>query len=112
MVEMCVMMPIKKGQVRKLRELGRIVSGPRSEEYRASNRKQKVRKEMWFLQKTSTGHVLISFFDSESPSKAQGTFLKSNDPFDVWEREQLTAITGVDLHNLGELPENIMTIIC
>ncbi len=113
MVEMCISMPVLPGKARALRELGRQLSGPRAAEYRRSNKKQGISKEMWFLEKTPSGHQMLVYVVAKDPAKAVEIFIKSKDPFDVYERRELAKITGLDFSNpsSGPYPKPIMTCI-
>ena len=113
MVEMCVSMPVLPDKVKMLRELGGTLSGPRAAEYRNSNKKQGISKEVWFLEKTASGYQMLVYFVAKDPANAAKTFIDSKDPFDVFERRTLSEITGLDFSKPsdGPYPECIMTCV-
>ena len=98
-------LPGKEDQVRKFaREtLDRI------DEFSASEARLGVTKEEWALQQTPMGAQVLVRFECPDVEKAFGEFAQSNEPFDLWFRERVKELSGVDLAEPSEdpLPELI-----
>lgn len=68
-----------------------------------------VTKESWFLQETPHGDFLIVYYHSPNPDKVHAALAVSEEPFDVWFREQILDITGIDISTpLGNLPKQVL----
>jgi hypothetical protein len=63
-------------------------------------------RERNFLQSTPMGDMLIIYLESKDMKKTFETFAVSKDPFNVWFKEELRKITGIDFSKpSGPLPE-------
>jgi hypothetical protein len=92
-------LPIAPGKTEAARAFQRALDGERKAEYAASERAIGITKELWFLQETPNGDLLVAYMESEDFGRALGLFAASREPFDVWFKEQLAAVTGVDLNH-------------
>jgi hypothetical protein len=83
----------------------------RGDEFEASQRRLGVTKEEWALQQTPMGSMVVVRFESPDVAAAFAGLAESNDAFDVWFRERVLEITGVDLAAPSEdpLPEVILS---
>lgn len=83
----------------------------RREEFEASQRRLSVTKEEWALQKTPMGSMVIVRFEAPDIAAVFAGLAESNDLYDVWFRERVLEITGVDLAAPSDdpLPEVILT---
>ena len=55
-----------------------------------------------------SGDQLVVYMESPDFNRALGMFSQSQEPFDVWFKQRLAAVSGVDLGNLPpdmQLPE-------
>ena len=67
-----------------------------------------VTRESWFLQPTPQGDLLVVHFESPDPGAVFAGLAESQEPFDVWFRDQVLEITGFDLTEpLAGLPPRI-----
>lgn len=67
-------------------------------------------KERDFLQSTPMGDMVVIYLESKDMNKTFSEFAASKDPFDVWFKEELKKITGVDLNQpSGPLPGLMLT---
>jgi hypothetical protein len=82
----------------------RELDGPRSAEFDKSERRIGITKEAWFLQHAPQGDLLIGYMESPDFAKALRLFAESRDAFDVWFKERMTHVTGVDLNNPPQGP--------
>ncbi|MCA1669067.1 MAG: hypothetical protein LC793_17065 [Thermomicrobia bacterium] len=91
-------LPILPGKAAATRAFQRDLAGPRMAEYAASERAIGITKELWFLQGTPNGDFLVAYMESPDFGAALGKFAASRGAFDVWFKEQLADVTGVDLN--------------
>jgi hypothetical protein len=61
------------------------------------NRHRGIPEECWFLQSTPQGDVVIVYLEGEEPAYVFAEIAVSREPFDVWFREEVKELTGVDL---------------
>lgn len=92
-----MMFPIKPGQAAAAREFAAEILGPRRAAWETSAKALGFTRDEWHLQSTPGGDVVIAFFESPDPLKTMRDLGVSTDPFDVWFRERVVAITGHDL---------------
>ncbi|MGN6564367.1 MAG: hypothetical protein ACTHMU_17050 [Thermomicrobiales bacterium] len=91
-------LPILPGQTGAARAFQRALGGERQEEYAASERALGITRELWFVQATANGDLFVAYMESADFGRALGRFAASRESFDVWFKEQLAAVTGVDLN--------------
>lgn len=96
-METNVVFPVLPGKSEALIAFAETIMGPRRAEYEISQ--QSVTKESWFLQPTPNGDICIVHFESDDPAAVFNGLAESQEPFDVWFREQVLDTTGVDLTN-------------
>jgi hypothetical protein len=69
-----------------------------------------VTHEIWFLQETPMGDFLIVYHVSPDGEAVHAALAKSTEPFDVWFREQVLDITGIDISTpMSGLPKQILS---
>jgi hypothetical protein len=81
----------------------------RREEYEPSQRRLGVTKEEWSLQQTPMGSMVVVRFEAPDVAKAFEGGAQSEEAFDVWFRQRVKEVSGVDLSEPmpGPLPEII-----
>ncbi len=106
----CIAFPVLPGKRGALKEFGKTVTA-RRREFEASEKRLGIPKEAWFAQSTPQGDLVLIYFEAKDPARALGEFARSQDPFDLWFKEQVKAITGVDLNQppAGPPPEQVIT---
>lgn len=68
-----------------------------------------VTKESWFMQETPMGDFLIVYYHSPDPERVHAALAVSQEPFDIWFREQILDLTGIDISTpLPGLPKQIL----
>ncbi|HVB63970.1 MAG TPA: DUF6176 family protein [Nitrolancea sp.] len=92
-------LPVMPGKSEDARAFFQELERSRKQEYSASERRIGVTKELWFLQQTPQGDVLVAYIESPDAAKALQHFAQSQDAFDQWFKRGLAAVTGVDLNN-------------
>ena len=53
-------------------------------------------EEAWFLQNTEGGPIVIAVLAVDDPERAAKTYSESTDPFDVWFKQRVIEVSGVD----------------
>jgi hypothetical protein len=86
------------------------LSGPRSKEFNAARRRQGVNWQCVFVQQTPQGPMEILVMDADDPARAFQEMGRSQEPFDVWFRQFLMEIYGLDLSQppTGPPPEKVL----
>ena len=69
----------------------------RRDEFTASQKKSGVTKEEWSLQETPMGALVVVRFEASDVDKSFARLAESTDDFDVWFRERVKEVSGVDL---------------
>jgi hypothetical protein len=81
----------------------------RRDEFAASQQRLGITKEMWVLQESPEGSMVILHFESDDVERAFSEFAQSDDNFDVWFKGRVKEVTGVDLNEPPPgLPEMIL----
>jgi len=91
--------PVIPGKSDAARDFFTELEGARKQEYAASEKRIGVTRELWFLQHTPMGDLLVAYIESPDAANVLGLFSKSEDAFDQWFKRGLAEITGVDLNN-------------
>ena len=90
------------------RAFQRELDTARKAEYDRSERAIGITKEHWFIASVPSGDQLVVYMESADFNRALGMFSQSQEPFDVWFKQRLAEVSGVDLGNLPpdmQLPE-------
>jgi hypothetical protein len=99
MDHICLALPVLPGKTGDARTFLRQLDGSRRAEFDASERRIGIGKELWYLAKLPSGDHLIAYMESTDFGSALQGFVGSRDAFDLWFKEQMQAVTGVDLNN-------------
>jgi hypothetical protein len=95
----CLALPLVTGQTAAARTFLQQLDTTRRAEFDESERRIGITKELWYLAKLASGDHLIGYMESRDFQHALGSFVGSREPFDVWFKERMLAVTGVDLNN-------------
>jgi hypothetical protein len=103
----CLVVPVKHGKEQALHDFYREIEDARNEDYDRSERRLGITKEIAFSAKTDSGTVAVIYIESDDFGSAFGQFVQSKDDFDLWFKQQVLDISGLDLNNPPEmeLPE-------
>lgn len=109
MAEFVITVPVLPGKRAVLEELMKVCSGPRQAELADLQKRQGVTKESIFLESGPGGDRCIVYQEAKDPMAAMQTLVSSKHPFDVWLKEKLKEVTGIDFSNppAGEPPREI-----
>ena len=108
MDNICVVFPLLPGKTEDARAFQRGLDTTRKAEYDQSERQIGITKEYWFIASAPSGDQLVVYIESPDFNRALGMFSQSQEPFDVWFKQRLAAVSGVDPGNLPpdmQLPE-------
>ena len=70
-------------------------------------------EEAWFLQQTDDGEIVIAVLAADDPERAARTYAESSEPFDLWFKQRVIEVSGVDPSRtpLGPPSEQIFDFI-
>ncbi len=89
--------PIKSGKVEAWRRFCQELSGTRRQMYEASRLRLGITRERLALVETAFGSAAVMTFESSDIGRALGQIIGSALPFDLWYREQVQELYGVNL---------------
>ena len=69
----------------------------RRDEFSASQKKSSITKEEWSLQQTPMGDLVVVRFEASDVEKSFARLAESTDAFDVWFKQRVLEVSGVDL---------------
>ena len=110
MASIAMVLPILPGKLEAWRRFCAEFQGARREEYVASRRRMAVTTERADYQQTPQGDLAVVYFEATDIGQVLEAFGSSQEPFDVWFREQVVDVHGVDLSQPlpGPLPELVV----
>lgn len=97
MTAFCGAFPILPGKTEAGREFAKTCVGPKRAEFAEALKRRGTTKESWFLQKTPQGDLIIVYFEANDVEKTFEVLAKSKAPFDVWFKQQVKSVTGLDM---------------
>ena len=96
--------PVLPGKDDEARKFARETMEDRREEFNASQKRLNTTKAEWALQQTPMGSLVLVRFECADPEATFAEFGQSQDPFDVWSRQRILEISGVDMSALPDEP--------
>jgi hypothetical protein len=99
--------PILPGKTEQWKHFAQEIAGPRHSEHEASRKRLGVTREVACLQQTPQGDMAVVYMEAQDIPRVFEGMGRSQEPFDVWFREQVKDIHGVDFSQPlpGPLPE-------
>ncbi len=94
----CFALPVLAGQQEAARAFLQELEGQRKGDYAASEQRLGIQKEVWALQATSQGAMLVVYIESLALGAAFQRFAASRVTFDVWFKDVVRVTTGADLN--------------
>jgi len=82
--------------------------GERREEHTSSRRRHGISREAVWIQSTPAGDVGVVLFESPDLAQSLLGLATSQEPFDVWFREHLMTVHGMDVAAGVALPEQVL----
>ena len=113
MEQTCLVVPVLPGKSEATREFYREVEGSRRDEFRESEERLGITREIAWLAHTDAGDTVVVYIESDEFAKALGQFSESQEDFDLWFKERVLDVSGLDLNNPPEmeLPEVLSTYV-
>jgi hypothetical protein len=99
MDHICMALPLVTGKTAEARTFLKQLDTTRRDEFDQSEQRIGITKELWYLASLPSGDHLIGYMEGADFARALQSFVGSRDPFDLWFKEQMLAVTGVDLNN-------------
>jgi hypothetical protein len=89
--------PILAGKVEAWRRFCQELSGSRRKTYEASRQRLGITRERLALVETTFGSAAVNTLEAPNVDRALGQIIASILPFDIWYREKLQELHGVNL---------------
>ena len=89
--------PILDGKVEAWRRFCQELSGSRQKPFEASRQRLGITRERLALVETAFGATAVTTFEAPDVAQALGQIIVSELPFDVWYRDKLQELHGVNL---------------
>jgi len=109
MASLASVFPILPGKTEQWKHFSHEIVNRRTQ-YETSRKRLGVTREVAYLQQTPQGDMAIVYMEAQDIAAMLQGLGSSQEPFDVWFREQVKDIHGVDLAQppAGPLPEAIV----
>lgn len=109
MANVAIAFPLLPNQADAARQFAQELMGARHAAFVAAEREHGFTRQYWFLQPTPAGTLLVAYIESDDPLRAFQSFAASQTPFDLWYKQQVKALSGLDLSQPPPaLPEQIL----
>lgn len=99
MDQICIVLPILDGKSDAARAFMTELETERKGDYDLSERRIGISKEAWYVAKVPAGEQLVAYMESEHFGRTLQLFSQSRDDFDLWFKERLADVTGLDLNH-------------
>jgi hypothetical protein len=99
----CLVVPLLPGKEEDFRAFYQEVDGPRQQDYDRSEQRLGITKEIAWLAPLDGGSAAVIYIESENFEQAFSQFVQSQDEFDLWFKQRVLDISGLDLNNPPEL---------
>jgi hypothetical protein len=103
MASVTFVVPVPEGKVEHFRQFAKEALSDRRPHHRSSRQQHGYTKEKVWLHKTPWGQVMVVYLEGKMP-EANEAFMKSQEPHDVWMKEQILGSLDIDLEK-GLPPE-------
>jgi hypothetical protein len=100
--------PILPGKEELDRQTMEELVGPRRDEFEASRKRLGITREAAWHQETPNGTAAVVCLEADDLGTAMHGIASSQEPFDVWFRERMAEIHGVDLAEPAPPPKQVL----
>jgi hypothetical protein len=97
--------PILAGKVEAWRRFCQELADSRRQPYVASRKRLAITRERMALVETAYGSTAVTTLEASDIDRTLGAIIASDLPFDVWYREQLLEIHGINLAGYGQFTQ-------
>ncbi len=109
MPSMAFAAPLLPGKTDQDREdMLSCAQGERRAAHRASRVRHGISREAVWIQPTPMGDLAVVYLEADDLSAALAGLASSQEPFDVWFREQVREVHGIDLEDGFPPPEQVL----
>jgi len=110
MAVLAMVLPVLPGKEASWEQTLATLAGPRRAEFGAARRRQGVRRERIWRQRTPEGSLEILYLEVDDPDRTFREIATSQEPFDVWFRGYVLDHYGLDLAQPmpGPLPDLVI----
>ena len=107
MASLAFVAPALPGGTQNLMRLAQDLQGAKKPEVEDFYRRMNVTREQWFIQPTPQGEMVIVYLEGEDLARTFQKLAASQEPLDVWLKEQAKSVHGIDFNKprLAPLPE-------
>lgn len=99
--------PILSGKVEAWRRFCQELSGSRRKMYEASRLRMGITRERFALVETHFGATAVTTLEAQDVAQALKQLIASRQPFDVWYREQLLKLHGINLTGYEQFSQRL-----
>jgi len=100
--------PILSGKVEAWRRFCQELSGSRRLPYEASRQRLGITRERLALVETSFGATSVTTLEAPDVAQALGQIIASEIPFDVWYRDKLQKLHGINLAGYEQFAQPVL----
>ncbi|MCH8061575.1 MAG: hypothetical protein IH861_03625 [Chloroflexi bacterium] len=104
MASLAFVAPALPGGTENLRRLAQELRGGKKSEVEDFYRRMKITREQWFIQPTPQGEMVIVYLEGEDLARTFQTLAASEEPLDVWLKEQAKSVHGIDFNKPRSAP--------
>ncbi len=104
MASLAFVAPALPGGTENLRRLAQELQGGKKSEVENFYRRMKISREEWFIQSTPQGEMVIVYLEGEDLAGAFQTLAASQEPLEVWLKEQAKSVHGIDFNESRSAP--------
>lgn len=99
--------PILAGKVEAWRRFCQELSGSRLNQYESSRQRLGITHERMALMESSYGATAVTTIEASDAAQALGQLITSDRSFDVWYRERLRELHGIDLSGYEKYAQSV-----
>lgn len=87
-----------------------VAHGERAGDHAASRRRAGITRETVWLQDTPGGPMSVTYLEADDLEQAMRTLASSDDPHDVWFRDLVERMHGIDISQPSQPPELLVDL--
>lgn len=99
-------LPVLAGKAEQRNHFSQEIVGPRRSEFEASRKRLGITRHATYLQQTPQGELVIVYIETQDLARMFEGMRTSQEPFDVWVREQMKDIHGADFSQTPSGPRS------
>ena len=96
--------PIPPGKTAAWKAFRDQLNGPRRKDFEAQQKRLGLTRHAAWLQQTPMGDLVVLYFEGKDPGQLMSKIASSKDAFDMWFKQQVKDIHGLDFSQLAAAP--------